>query len=242
MTADATFLEKFLPVQPILSMYYQGPQEGLIEALYGATLHYGGAGSPLQEFKVGAPPDFPPESNMSNVALLQFLRFLVALKRPKRVLEIGTFLGISAMTMATHLPKGGQLVTLEKFALFAGHARANVEANGLQDRIQVLEGDADEVIRRGLPDAAYDLVFLDGNKEKYLDYFRLVDPLIPMGGVLVVDDVFFQGDVLNPEPTTDKGRGAKACLEAARIHPGYAKALLPLGDGVLLMTKTEASA
>jgi len=237
MAADITFLEKFLPTQPILSMHFKGEGDALIAALYGATLHYGGAGSPLQEFHVQAPPGFPPESNMSNVALLQFLRFLVALKRPQRVLEVGTFLGISAMAMATHLPEGGRIVTLEKFGLFADHARANVEANGLADRVHVIVGDADEVIRAGLPNPAYDMVFLDGNKEKYADYFRLVDPIIPEGGVLVVDDVFFQGDALNHEPVTAKGQGAKAFLEAARVHDGYVKVVLPLGDGVMLLVK-----
>lgn len=231
------FVDKFLPTQPILSTYFKGDEAALIRAMYETTLHYSGAISPTEEFRIAYPIDFPPESNMSNVALLQFLRFLVSLKRPARILEIGTFLGISALCMATQLPPEGKVVTLEKFDVFASLARENIARNGFAERITVIQGDAHEAIQAGLPDPAYDLVFLDGNKEKYAEYFQMVDPLIPIGGLLVVDDIFFQGDALNPKPTTEKGWGTRAFMELARTRTDYFKTVLPVGDGVMLLAK-----
>jgi predicted O-methyltransferase YrrM len=237
MDLDLSFRTKLLPTQPILREYFEGSQESYIEAIYEALARYDGFRLPTDEFDIETSAEFPLVSMVSNLVVLQLLRLLILLKRPKRILEIGTFVGVSTMYMASVLPPDGQIVTIEKFDKFAAHARRNFERNNLSNRIQLIQGDAFEVLNGPECAQPFDMVFLDGNKEKYDAYFELLDPALPVGGLFIVDDVFFQGDALNPVPRSEKGRGARLCMEKAGAARNYAKALLPLGDGVLLMFK-----
>ena len=155
----------------------------------------------------------------SNPVQLRLLDLIVRLLQPKRIIEIGAFIGLSAMTMARAMPAGGKLTTIEKFDHFADICRRNFEANGLADRITVVQGDAFEALDKVPKGELFDLAFIDGNKERYADYFEMLEPRVRSGGLILVDDVFFHGDVLNAKPTTEKGEGCKRFMElAARRH------------------------
>jgi predicted O-methyltransferase YrrM len=161
---------------------------------------------------------------------------LILLKKPKKVLEIGTFIGLSTMCMAKCLPEGGQIITLEKFDYFCRIAEQNFQNNGLTDKIKIIEGDALEELKK-LQSEKFDFIFVDGNKEKYKEYFELLEPYLEDGGLFVVDDVLFHGDVLNELPKTEKGKGVKKFLETVKSREDYIKILLPIRNGMMLMYK-----
>lgn len=105
---------------------------------------------------------------------------------PKRVLEIGTLVGYSAIRIARLLPEGGMLICLEKDGDVAKEARKNIAAAGLDDRVEVRIGDAATLIPK--LDGRFDLVFIDAAKEDYLSYLTLVEKHIGRGSVVIADN------------------------------------------------------
>src|SRR5262249_48838956 len=147
-----------------------------VAALYDAICRASGIANPAQEFKLENTDKFTVEEMASNPVNLRFLQVMMRLAGVKRVLEIGAFIGVSAMYFAKALPPGGEVITIEKFDHFAAIARRNFAANGLAERITLIEGDAFEIIERLPKDKLFDMIFIDGNKERYLDYFLKTEP------------------------------------------------------------------
>lgn len=232
-----TFKDTMLPVQPVLRQYFNGDEQGLLDALYDCIVRFTNLRTGPQEFSLEESDRVATEDMASSPMLLRFLQLLVLLKQPRRILEIGTFVGISTMYLANAMGRGGKIVTIEKFDHFAEMARRNFARNGLDGMITLLEGDAFEELRKLEQNECFDLIFLDGNKERYCDYFELLDPLLVPGGLLIVDDIFFHGDVLNENPTTEKGAGVLRFLERVRDCDTYHRAAIPIANGVLLMLK-----
>jgi len=239
MTAIASldFKDKTLPHQPPLSQYYSGSAEEFPGKLYSFLAETAGLLHPEREFKLKTTPRVSVEEMASHPVALRFLEFVVLMKRPKRVLEIGTFIGLASMHMAAHLPRGGRVVTIEKFPEFAEIAQENFTRNKLKDKIALVVGDALEKIRSGEVKGPFDLVFIDGNKENYDDYFNWADLVIPRGGVIIIDDSFFHGDVLNAEPRTEKGKGVQKCLRLVAQRRDYHKLVLPIVNGITVLIK-----
>jgi caffeoyl-CoA O-methyltransferase len=235
MKGPLTLWDKLLPDQPLNNEHYEGADYH--RALYDLIVHVSGLQPATEAFELVLSNTTSVEEMASNPVQLRLLELIVRLTGAKRVIEIGAFIGLSAMVMARAMPAGGKLVTIEKFAHFADICRRNVAVNGLSERIEVIEGDALEVIER-LPDGElFDLAFIDGNKERYARYFQLLDPRVRPGGVILVDDVLFHGDVLNPHPTTTKGGGVKDFLDLASGRSGYFRLVLPVCNGLMLMHK-----
>ena len=109
------------------------------------------------------------------------------------------------------------MVSIEKFDKFATIARRNFELNGLADKIKLFEGDAFEIIDRLPRDQVFDLVFIDGNKERYKDYVVKTEPLLAKNGIMIVDDCFYHGDVLNAAPTDAKGSAPRLAWTIWRL-------------------------
>lgn len=231
------FADKFLPDQPQHAEQFAGSREAYWVALYDTICRASGIGDPRHEFDLALSDMFTVEEMASNPILLRFLELLVTLGGARRVLEIGAFIGLSAMSFARALPADGRVVSIEKFDRFAALARENFRRNGLADKITLHVGDAHDVIATLPPDELFDLAFIDGDKGRYLDYLRMVDPLVRPGGLVIVDDVFFHGDAINAVPATEKGRGVKDLLDAAAQLEGYLRLALPLGNGTLLLLK-----
>jgi len=235
-----SFHDKMLPDQPLHTDQYAGTREAFFPALFETIKRVSAIELPYDELDLVTSDKFTVEEMGSNPIALRFLQLLIRLSRARRLLEIGAFIGVSAMYMAKALPPGGEVVTIEKFDHFANICRRNFARNGLADRITLLEGDAHEVID-GLPrDQLFDLMFIDGNKERYADYMRRLEPLLAPGGLMVVDDALFHGDALNAHPRTEKGQGVRDCLELAQQWTGYCRVLLPVANGMLLMVKPTA--
>jgi caffeoyl-CoA O-methyltransferase len=124
----------------------------------------------------------------------RFLSFLVSMLRPQLVLEIGTFTGYSALSMAEALPPGGRIVTCDISEEHVAIARRHIEASPHGDRIDIRVGPAIDTLK-GL-DGPFDLAFIDADKTGYLDYYEAIVPKLAPGGVIAVDNVLWSGRVL----------------------------------------------
>lgn len=195
-----------------------------------------------QEFKLTLSDRVSVEDMASNPIQLRLLELLVKILRPQAILEIGAFIGISAMTMARALPPGGKLYTIEKFEHFADICRKNFRDNNLDQRIELINGDAMDVLDALLVTTSkIDMVFIDGNKENYADYFMKVAPHVRPGGLVLVDDVFFHGDVVNAMASTEKGRGCWEFMQLAKEEHGWCKLALPICNGLMIMMKRDTA-
>jgi len=167
-----------------------------------------------------------------------FLAMMSRLIRPRRVLDIGTFTGYSALCLATGLSNDGLLHTVELREEDAAVARGFFEKKDVKNIILHV-GEALDIV--GRLDETWDMVFVDADKVSYRRYFELVMPRLRPGGVIFVDNVLFYGQVL-AEPV--RGKNAKAIQEFndfVRDYPGIERVLLPLRDGLFLIRKEEHS-
>lgn len=235
MNKALTLADKLLPDQPLNNEYYGGTDYH--RDLYELIAESSGLTTATGTFTLALSDKFTIEEMASNPVQLRILELFVRLIGATRIIEIGAFIGLSAMTMARAMPAGGKLITIEKFDHFADICRRNIAANGLADRIEVIEGDAIDAIDRLPRDQPFDLAFIDGNKERYADHFRLLEPYVRPGGVILVDDVFFHGDALNATPKTGKGEGVKAFMRMAAGLGQHFRAVLPVCNGLMVIQK-----
>ena len=229
------FWDKMLPDQNEHTYHYAG--ENYAKALYEVISQSSGIPSPHESFKLEHTDMFTVEEMASNPVSMRFFEFLIAVSGIKRVLEIGAFIGVSTMNFARSVPEDGQVVSIEKFDHFAAIARKNFELNGLSHKINLHEGDAFEVIDSLPQDEHFDLIFVDGNKERYKDYVLKTEHLLSPGGIMVVDDCFYHGDVANSTPVNEKGEGTKAFMEWATAQKSWLRIALPLANGIYLMVR-----
>ncbi len=162
-----------------------------------------------------------------------FLRLLVKISRAKRILEIGTFTGYSALAMAEGLPRDGRLITCDLNPQTTAIARAHWNKSPHGKKIELRLGRALETLRKlqGL----FDLVFIDADKDNYLRYWELCVPKVRQGGILLADNVLWSGRVLQPRDATDQAIVAfnQHVLNDARVEV----VMLPLRDGLTLAYK-----
>jgi predicted O-methyltransferase YrrM len=165
----------------------------------------------------------------------QFLSMISQLMRPRRILEIGTFTGYSALCLASGLTEYGTLTTIESREADALAAQGFFDRSPYRDRIRLLQGDAHTILPTLTE--SWDLVFLDADKTGYLDYFNTVLPSVRPNGFILADNIFFHGQVLE-DPV--KGKNAKALLafaEAVQANPAVEQVPIPLRDGLMLIRK-----
>jgi len=172
--------------------------------------------------------------------LLAFVDAIVQMTGAKTVLEIGTFVGSSTMQFAKMVGPTGHVTTLEIGKEFADIARRNFAQNGLVDRITLIEGDASTSLA-SLPKRSFDLVFIDGDKERYLDLALEAETLVTGKGVIIVDDVFFHGDAVNAVPSTPKGLGCKRLIEHYRADDRFGHLVLPIRNGLLVLFHRQSA-
>jgi caffeoyl-CoA O-methyltransferase len=167
----------------------------------------------------------------------RLLEFLVFLAHPRRVLEIGTYSGYSALSMAQTLPEGGRIVTCELDAERAAFAERHIADAGMADRIEVRRGPALETI--ATLDGPFDLVFIDADKPGYLGYYEAVLPKLSERGLIVVDNVLWSGRVAEPE--SDDDTESTAALRVFNDHvvadDRVVSVMLSVRDGVTLIRR-----
>lgn len=240
MQKDAESLkysDRIWPNQHEQRKLFGGGDLEFVTALYKTVERSAGLESPRELLNLEYTSLHPIEEMASTPLNLRLLQFLIKLAGARRVLEIGAFIGVSAIYMARALPNDGSLTTVEKFDQFAKICRRNLEKNGVADRVNVIQGDAMEILDQLSTEKPFDFAIIDGDKGRYADYFRKVDKLLAPGGLVLVDDVFFHGDVFNDKPTTEKGAGVKVFLDDMAKLSGYDKITLPIGNGVFLARK-----
>lgn len=169
------------------------------------------------------------------VGLLEgrFLGILVAITGAKRVLELGTFSGFSALAMASALPEGGEVITCDIDERPLTYARKAWDASPHGKKIQFRLGKGLDTLKT--LKGPFDLAFLDADKENYESYWEAVLPLLRQGGLVVVDNVLWSGRVLAPQEKSDKE--IAAFNERARKDPRVEMVMLPVRDGMLLARK-----
>ncbi len=171
-----------------------------------------------------------------------FLQFLLKQKQPKNVLEIGTAIGFSASLMAESLGKDAKITTIDRFPVMIEKAKKNFAKLGLEDQVTLLEGEAADLLSN--LEGPYDFIFMDSAKSKYITFLPECLRLLSDDGVLMVDDIFQAGTVLQPiEEIPRKNRAIhrklNEFLEVVTKSPELTSTLLPLGDGVALISKNK---
>ena len=163
----------------------------------------------------------------------RILAMVSRLVRPRRILEIGTFTGYSALCMAEGLATDGELITIDRNEELEDFANSFFGRSPFAGRIKMRIGDALEVIP-GLG-GAFDLVFIDGDKSQYLEYLDAVAPRVNPGGVLISDNVLWNGKVVEPDVPGDTDTAVvKEYNRRLAADPRFETVLLPIRDGLTL--------
>ncbi|HVF15223.1 MAG TPA: class I SAM-dependent methyltransferase [Acidimicrobiales bacterium] len=170
----------------------------------------------------------------------RLLEFLVFMTGARRVLEIGTFTGYSALSMAAALPPDGRIVTCDIDPVTSAVARRHAASSPVGDRIEFRLGPALDTI--ATLDGPFDLVFIDADKESYLAYYEALLPKLADRGVIVVDNVLWDGRVLDPADETADTRAIRAFNEAAVADPRVVAVMLTVRDGITLLRRVAAEA
>ena len=173
-------------------------------------------------------------------SMQSLLKFLLALAKPERILEVGTAVGFSALLMSEYTPECCRITTIENYAKRIPIARENFRRAGKEDRITLLEGDAAEVLK-GLS-GTYDMIFMDAAKGQYIHFLPDVLRLLAPGGLLVSDNVLQDGDIIESRFAVERRNRTiharmREYLYELKHHPQLETVILPVGDGVTVSTE-----
>jgi caffeoyl-CoA O-methyltransferase len=155
--------------------------------------------------------------------------------RPRRILEIGTFTGYSALCLAKGLTAGGQLHSIELREADAAVAKGFFNRSSYSSQIILHTGNALSIIPE--LDETWDLVFIDADKPAYIEYFKLILPKVRQNGFILVDNIFFHGEALEENPKGKNGKGIRAFNEFIKGRKDIEKVILTLRDGLFLVRK-----
>lgn len=174
---------------------------------------------------------------------MNFLMQQIRIAKPKKILEIGTAIGYSALCMLEASPSAS-IVTIEKDETRYQQALENIKQRNKQEQIEVILGDAQEVMEQLITtDASFDFVFIDAAKGQYRRYFELADQLLTNEGIIASDNVLFKNYVAEAERASKRHKKiAEKLQEYNRFlmnHPHYTTAIVPIGDGVALSLKQD---
>ncbi|AZD17316.1 class I SAM-dependent methyltransferase [Pseudomonas chlororaphis] len=170
----------------------------------------------------------------------QFLALLIKLIGARRVLEVGTFTGYSALSMAAALPEDGQLICCDIPGDYNATARRYWQEAGIAGRIELRLAPALETLARieqEEGEGGFDLVFIDADKANYPAYLESALRLLRVGGLAVFDNTLWSGRVLEENPQSEDTRAIQALNRALKDDPRVDLSLLPLGDGLTLCRK-----
>ena len=166
----------------------------------------------------------------------KFLEMLMYMLRPKRVLEIGTFTGYSALAMAQGMPEDSFLYTIEINEELEDFLHHTFNEAGEGKRIKLLMGDALEIIPE--LDEVFDFVFIDADKEQYIDYYEAVFRKVVSGGFILADNVLWGGKaVFDTKPPDKETKGIRSFNEHIKNDNRVDKVMLTLRDGLYLIRK-----
>ena len=171
-----------------------------------------------------------------------FLKVMLAIKKPKRILEVGTAVGFSAILMSEYAPEDCHITTIEKYEKRIPIALKNFKRAGKEQKITLLEGDAMEILKS--LEGSFDFIFMDAAKGQYIYYLPEVVRLLTKDGVFVTDNVLQDGDVIESRFAVERRNRTihsrmREYLYELKHHKLLETSIIPLGDGVALSTKVR---
>ena len=169
-----------------------------------------------------------------------FMKFLMAAHKPKRILEVGTAVGFSALLMCEYNPVSCEIVTIENYEKRIPIAIENFKKAGREQQIQLIAGDAAEVLKT--LEEPFDFIFMDAAKGQYLRFLPDVLRLLNSGGILVSDNVLQEGDLIESHYAVERRnrtihKRMREYLYELKHNDALVTSLIPLGDGVAISTK-----
>lgn len=175
-------------------------------------------------------------------SMQNLLKLLLAMKQPKKILEVGTAIGFSALLMSEYGPKDCHITTIEKYEKRIPLAKENFAKAGKTEQITLLEGDAAEILQE--LEGSYDFIFMDAAKGQYIHFMPDILRLLADGGLLVSDNVLQDGDIIESRfAVTRRNRTIHArmreYLYELMHHPQLVTSILPVGDGVTISVKQK---
>ncbi len=171
----------------------------------------------------------------------QFLKTMLLILKPLRILEVGTAIGYSSILMAENTPDETEIITLERYEKAADIAIENIFKAGYEKKIRVVKGEAAEIIN--WLDGEFDMVFLDGAKGQYIEFLPRIIELLKIGGVLITDDVLYKNMTNMEEAAEVRHRKItivqrlRKYLDVITSHPRLETTVLQVGDGVAVSYK-----
>ena len=174
-----------------------------------------------------------------------FLKTLLMLQKPMRILEVGTAVGFSALLMSEYAPEGCRITTIENYEKRIPAALENFRRAGKEEKITLIEGDAAEVLKT--LEGPYDFIFMDAAKGQYIHYLPEVLRLLPEGGVLVSDNVMQDGEVIESRFAVERRNRTiharmREYLYELKHNDALVTSIIPLGDGAAVSVKRSESA
>lgn len=163
------------------------------------------------------------------------LEMIVSMISPQLVLEIGTYTGYSAISMAGAMAEGSELHTIEVNDELYDLSSTFIKKAGLDHKIVMHTGDAKTIIPE--LDMLFDLVFIDGDKREYTQYYNTVFPVLKTGGYIIADNVLWDGKVVNSKDNDPMTTGIRSFNILVKNDPRVEQVILPLRDGLMLIRK-----
>ena len=171
-----------------------------------------------------------------------FLKVLLAIHRPLRVLEVGTAVGFSALLFCEYGPENMQVTTIEKYEKRIPIARENFRRAGRENQVTLLEGDAADILKE--LQESYDLIFMDAAKGQYIHFLDDVLRLMKPGSVLVSDNVLQGGDIIESHYAVERRnrtiyKRMREYLYELKHNDKLLTSVIPLGDGVTVSVRKD---
>ncbi|WP_282675698.1 O-methyltransferase [Lactococcus lactis] len=168
-----------------------------------------------------------------------YFQMLLSLLQPKRILEIGTAIGFSALIMAQEVPNA-EIVTIDRNPEMIELAKKNLGKYDHRNQIILKEGDAADILKE--LSGSFDVIFMDSAKSKYIEFLPIALDLLSENGVILMDDIFQGGEILTPIMEIKRNqqaleRGLRKLFDEVLDNPKYLTSILPLGDGLLMIKK-----
>lgn len=166
----------------------------------------------------------------------KILEFISKMIRPKRILEIGTFTGYSAICLAKGLAEGGELHTIESNDELREMANHFIQESGLKEKITQITGNALEKMKQ--LEGPYDLIFIDGEKSQYTEYYKLAVNVLKSGGFIIADNVLWSGKVVDKGEKNDPAtKGIMKFNQMVLKDKRVENIIIPVRDGLSLIRK-----
>ena len=163
------------------------------------------------------------------------IKFLLAMKSPKNILEVGTAIGFSAVLMAENSPEKTTITTIEQYEKRIPIAKENFKKFGLNERVKLLEGDATDILKE--LKGPYDFIFMDAAKGQYINFLPDILRLLSKDGILLTDNVMQEGDILESKYVVERRnrtiyKRMREYLYELTHNDMLTTVILPIGDGV----------